>query len=125
MKIISRLEAAKLGLKKFYTGKPCRHGHMAERYVSTQACLACLRGMDAIDVVKLTFMVHPKDEATVREYVEAVAAARTLTPETELEADERGYWAMIGRLRSAGCPAADLRTFREFRTYRLPDGVDP
>lgn len=37
----SREEAALLGLKRFYTGIPCRRGHLSERWVSTTGCLSC------------------------------------------------------------------------------------
>lgn len=32
MEIITRLDAAKAGLKRYYTGKKCKHGHDSERY---------------------------------------------------------------------------------------------
>ncbi len=38
---ISRAEAAECGLSRFYTGKPCRAGHVAERYVGNKHCVAC------------------------------------------------------------------------------------
>jgi hypothetical protein len=42
-RIISRAEAKALGLKSFFTGKPCKHGHVAERYVSSRGCVECDR----------------------------------------------------------------------------------
>lgn len=41
MKVISRAEAKRLGLKRFFTGKPCIRGHVAERVVSNKACVEC------------------------------------------------------------------------------------
>ena len=41
MKIVTRLEAAKAGLNRFYTGKPCRNGHLSERYVLNGTCVQC------------------------------------------------------------------------------------
>lgn len=41
MKIINRMDAAKLGLSRFCTGKPCRRGHNAERFVSNGVCITC------------------------------------------------------------------------------------
>lgn len=38
----TREEAATLGRKVYFTGKPCVGGHTAPRYVSTGGCLACL-----------------------------------------------------------------------------------
>src|SRR4051794_2593194 len=37
----TRAEAKMLGVGRFFTGKPCRHGHLAPRYVSTTNCSAC------------------------------------------------------------------------------------
>jgi hypothetical protein len=40
--IISREQAAALGRKTFYTGQPCKHGHVAPRYVTNAGCLDCV-----------------------------------------------------------------------------------
>lgn len=40
-KLITREEARALGLKRFFTGKPCRNAHVAERFVSAGACVVC------------------------------------------------------------------------------------
>jgi hypothetical protein len=41
--IIGRDEARALGLKRFFTGKPCKHRHVAERIVSSHRCTECDR----------------------------------------------------------------------------------
>jgi hypothetical protein len=41
--IISHDEAKALGLKHYFTGVPCKHGHIAERSVRTGRCLECGR----------------------------------------------------------------------------------
>lgn len=42
MEIITR-EAADLQFKsRFYTGKPCKKGHLAERYVTNGGCVMCV-----------------------------------------------------------------------------------
>lgn len=38
----TRAEAIRLGVDRFFTGKPCRRGHLAPRYVSSPNCAACL-----------------------------------------------------------------------------------
>jgi hypothetical protein len=43
MKIISRSEALVTGVLRYYTGKPCKHGHVAERLTSCGRCLTCHR----------------------------------------------------------------------------------
>jgi hypothetical protein len=40
--IIGRDEARALGLKRYFTGKPCKHGHIAERYAGGP-CVKCIR----------------------------------------------------------------------------------
>lgn len=41
MKIISRKEAKALGLTRYFTGLPCKYGHMEERFISCGHCVAC------------------------------------------------------------------------------------
>jgi hypothetical protein len=45
--VISRPEAKRRGLKQYFTGKPCTHGHIATRFVSSRKCLACHRVLGA------------------------------------------------------------------------------
>ena len=39
--IITKSEAKARGLKRYFTGKPCKRGHMSDRSVSTSNCLKC------------------------------------------------------------------------------------
>lgn len=41
--IISRAEAKARGLKRYFTGVPCKRGHVAERYVNKSTCAECDR----------------------------------------------------------------------------------
>jgi hypothetical protein len=41
MELISKKEALSKGLKRYFTGKPCRHGHVCERFVSDGNCKQC------------------------------------------------------------------------------------
>lgn len=40
-KIITRKKAMEKGLKRYFTGKPCKHGHVAERYTVSRHCSIC------------------------------------------------------------------------------------
>ena len=42
VEITSRQEAQAKGLTRYFTGVPCKRGHIAERFVSTRACAGCL-----------------------------------------------------------------------------------
>lgn len=44
--IVTRAEAIALGLKRYFDGRPCRRGHVAEHLISSRKCLIC----NAIDV---------------------------------------------------------------------------
>jgi hypothetical protein len=39
--LISREEASAAGLKKYFTGEPCKHGHVSEKRVATKQCSTC------------------------------------------------------------------------------------
>ena len=39
--IVTRAEARAAGAKRYFTGKPCKHGHISERY-TTKTCVACM-----------------------------------------------------------------------------------
>jgi 5-methylcytosine-specific restriction endonuclease McrA len=43
MEVIKRRHAKTAGLLHYFTGKPCRQGHIAMRYVSSKTCSACLK----------------------------------------------------------------------------------
>ena len=43
MQIISSAEAKAKGLRFYFTGKPCKHGHVAERQVANATCVECER----------------------------------------------------------------------------------
>jgi len=47
MDIISRKEAKAQGLKHYFTGKPCKHGHIAQRLTSKGICMDCNRAHNA------------------------------------------------------------------------------
>ena len=39
--VISYEDAKSQGLKRFFTGEPCKHGHVGERYVAGLVCVVC------------------------------------------------------------------------------------
>lgn len=39
--VISRSDAIREGLARYFTGKPCPHGHISERYANNAVCIAC------------------------------------------------------------------------------------
>ena len=45
---MERAEAIRLGLKKYATGRPCKHGHNVERYTESGACVSCVKNLVTI-----------------------------------------------------------------------------
>lgn len=40
--VISRKEARARGLTRYFTGKPCKHGHVSERFSRNGVCVECM-----------------------------------------------------------------------------------
>lgn len=87
--MISRNDAKTVGLKRFFTGRPCKNGHLAERFVSTGTCVECaknavqshrLRFRSSLPWSTLTAKLHPADHAAVMDYVDRLNMARGLPP---------------------------------------------
>ena len=41
METQTRTEAVRRGLYKYFTGVPCKNGHLTLRYTNTSVCIAC------------------------------------------------------------------------------------
>jgi hypothetical protein len=48
LNLLSKTDAREQGLTRYFTGQPCKRGHVAERMVSTRACLHCLTAHTAV-----------------------------------------------------------------------------
>lgn len=86
----TRKAAVTAGSARYYTGKPCKHGHTSPRLTDTGACTSCnsissrdytrriqVQRKAANDGMKpLTVMVHPDDVDNVTEYAAALGIAR-------------------------------------------------
>ena len=54
MEILTRSEAKAVGVKQFFTGKPCKNGHVAYRYTQSGTCAECINGPKAaVDLRKV------------------------------------------------------------------------
>lgn len=43
VEVISRKEAREQGLKRYYTGKACKHGHVCDRFTCNTHCIECCK----------------------------------------------------------------------------------
>lgn len=70
--VISRADARAAGLAHYFTGKPCKNGHVGQRWVSTKNCIACAKDWHAEYRVEKADVISVKE----REYREANAERR-------------------------------------------------
>ena len=77
MEIITRQEAMQQGLTRYYTGKPCSHGHDAERYTNMTRCVECHKVRDKL--ARSTPLLSP-DQYNIMLTVQQHKCALCLTP---------------------------------------------
>lgn len=84
---ITRAEAAAQGRKRFYTGKPCKYGHDAQRFVTTGACIACNAARSKLfskaianNGKTFSYSLHPDDVAAALAYCQALDLQRGRVP---------------------------------------------
>lgn len=49
----SREEAAALGVRRYFSGEPCPHGHVAHRYTQNGYCVECQRVANRADRARI------------------------------------------------------------------------
>lgn len=103
--IITRAEARAQGLTRYFTGKPCKRGHIADRFVSSSACVACTQKLQNERAAK-------PGEARERHLARRRALAKT---DAARKADRRWKTANIERVRKHG------RLFNRRKKYGLTE----
>lgn len=63
MEISKRKTAIQLGLHCYYTGKPCKHGHLCERRTDGGNCVQCLTVYQVLEKSKQSRRNYKKSEA--------------------------------------------------------------
>lgn len=88
--IITRSAAFSQGLTKYYTGRPCKRGHLVSRYTITAACTTCLsesrkqdrrrmmecRVGESYGLKPITVSLNPLDFEVLRDIVDIINAWR-------------------------------------------------
>jgi hypothetical protein len=69
MEIITRVEAAKAGLKRYYTGKQCKHGHDSERWVYNGHCLLRQRSFNRRRHAEIKRLMHEASKGNAVEVI--------------------------------------------------------
>lgn len=73
----TRAEAKAKGVMRFFTGKPCKRGHVAERYTANPNCIECLR------------LVAERDREQRLKYLREYGHRRTADPILRAEREAR------------------------------------
>jgi len=81
---MNRMQAASEGKDRYFTGKPCKAGHLSERYVSTGQCVECLKAYSK------------NHQRTVNNLRAGHLKSATFTGTPDQIQALRDYWSMIG-----------------------------
>ena len=80
----TKRDAVMVGMKYYTTGKPCKHGHKAARFVSNDMCVACMdlkterarkkfrnknRMKDRAGKIRVVSWIHPDDKQAIEDFV--------------------------------------------------------
>lgn len=108
LEVISRKVAKARGLKVYFTGKPCKRGHVSERYVSGH-CVECQRNNYSENKeAKCEYGrdYYSENKETRREYQREYTAKRN----TELGCSPVTLWDRKKRAKDIGCSIHELPT---------------
>lgn len=89
--IRTRAESLALGLNRYFTGRPCKHGHTAPRFTTTGGCTQCVKLTNRQQSANRTARLMGYDTVTfrvpsaVRETLLAAAASLGCSPVTVVD----------------------------------------
>lgn len=118
---VTNMQARAMGLKRFYTGKPCKNGHVAELRASNGECFTCARERTAKwsaanparkkETDRLSYAANPEPtrERSRQRYAanrdDALARRRQWDKDNPIRARENGRLSVHHRrARQAGAP---------------------
>jgi hypothetical protein len=140
MDVVTRKQAREAKLGTYYTGEPCKHGHLAERYTASGACKDCLKAAqngvrnpasDGLNLperqaqrenlVGVKLRIHPLDVATLLDCAVAVTLARhPALVATDVVGARKGFKPEGGTmLYLVNIDLADLQVFRDMQNAML------
>jgi len=104
--IISRAYAKQLGMKRYFTGKPCNKGHIAERYTSGGDCIQCIAESrarwNANNPDRKAEVQKKWHEENRERHLQACKAWREKNKERKAEANKRWYEANKDKVAEQG-----------------------
>jgi 5-methylcytosine-specific restriction endonuclease McrA len=128
--IISLAHAKAEGLTRYFTGVACKHGHVAERLVSSRACIVCTQQrLVSYKLKNRTVLLEKKRNAQklyIEKYPEKIVATRKATVAKHRKARnaEKAAWAKrnSGRV-LAWCRQRQLAKFQRTPVWLSEDDL--
>ncbi len=121
--IITRKIAREQGLIRYFTGKPCKHGHVAERMVSNKQCVECGRELHRKRYVANPEKARERNRkyrvANSEKHREQARKDRAKNPEKWKERDRKRKASPLGQLRKLCATTADRLELGSLRHSRL------
>lgn len=114
--IITRDEAIKRGLKRFYTGVQCKNGHTDERYVSTRTCATCMNDHNKRNKAKNPRKKYEYNENRRKAWNERRAARRAAGASAVDPTSLRGAALIAGATTFMGAPCKRGHTGERYVT---------
>lgn len=99
----SRKLALAAGVKKYFTGEPCRHGHVAYRYAQSGACSAC------IGVASESKLAPPSENDAVVSTLKAKQSARAAALEQLVTVAVRSTPETVSSIRNLASGLVTMR----------------
>lgn len=127
MEIVTRSEAFQKNVKRYFTNRLCRRGHLAQRFTSSGACVECVKKPTGL-FIRISVEVHQDDRLALELFVTEMLRLRgreVATPQDlQMSADERYYrHVIVPRFKARRAPYD--ATPRGYKSYTLPDGEMP
>lgn len=126
MKIVSQHDAKALGLRHYFTGRPCKHGHTAPRFVLRGQCLECNR----LNAAKRTAKNPEKNRQKVKEWALLnPEKARVNSHKAYLRAKEKDHAGLLEKKRVWARNSYKMRAitvrYRTAKMHRTPKWLTP
>jgi len=116
VKLITPSDARRFGLSKYFTGKPCKHGHIAERNIRSGTCVVCTAAFGAATNaarIKALAEAQPKPRMKSQKPPkhESPQAARRVYYKTRIAKDPKH--SMNNRIRSLIASSLRIKGYRK------------
>lgn len=127
MQVITRKEAVQQGLSRYYTGEPCKYGHIAERNRSNGGCLICLNEKQK-KRWRETYIPKPKKHSKLRALNDSAIKAGQKTFRAPFRCSKghepiRITAKIIGNCKCLACYEEDLAKKREVRKRKAVEKI--